>query len=91
VTAGFAGVDGVVGDVPGAAVNDERWLHSKKGWQRRGGLSSERKKQRRFNTEDAEGASTRPGQAEFTEKKLAQMKKSRSRRRAPRNMRMVPR
>lgn len=26
-TACFAGINGIVGDIPGAAVNDERWSH----------------------------------------------------------------
>src|SRR5271163_2272640 len=29
-TTGLASFDGVVGDVPGAAVNDKRWRHAKK-------------------------------------------------------------
>src|SRR3984893_16886398 len=32
--AGFAGVNGVVGNVPRAAVDDERRFHGKGGWQR---------------------------------------------------------
>lgn len=49
--AGLACIDGVVGDVPCAAMNDKRWFHGEKEWQGERGLS--RRLQSRPAEEDA--------------------------------------